>query len=213
MLDSFVDQSNVEGLDSMKIRRYLESRIAPDIFREKTDVAIDMDEEGKITFEGTGLFGRKLDIEAATRLFEHALLNDITYVNLPLIKEEPVVTILNDKLKEMGIIEQVSGGETDFSNSPGNRIVNINVGLSKFEGHLVKPGEEFCFLGVHLARLMEVPATERSWLLRVQRRFLNMGVVYARFPLLLTGLFWLPVILLLIAGITLMRLVTINHLD
>ena len=145
MASPLLAHAEMEGLDSMKIRQYLESRIAPDIYREKTDVTIDMDEEGKMIFEGTGLYGRRLDLEAATRMMEYALKNNIEYVHLPLITEDPVVTVKSEELKKMGIKELLSSGETDFSNSPYNRIVNINNGLSKFEGHIVAPGEEFVF--------------------------------------------------------------------
>lgn len=145
LASALLTREETTGIDSMKVRRYLESVIAPDIYREKTDVTIDMDEGGEIIFEGTGLYGRELDIEAATRMMEYALKNGMTYVHLPLIRENPVVTVLSKELSDMGIKELVSGGETDFSHSPGNRIININNGLSKFEGHLVKPGEEFVF--------------------------------------------------------------------
>lgn len=145
LVSDLISHASVKGLDSMKIRRYLESVIAPVIYREKEDVTIDMDEKGVITFEGTGLYGRKLDIEAATKMMEYALKHDLKYLHLPLIREDPVFTVLSDELKNLGIRELVSGGETDFSHSPYNRISNINTGLSKFDGHLVKPGEEFVF--------------------------------------------------------------------
>ena len=145
LTSSLISHESVEGLDSMKIRRYLEAVIAPAVYREKEDVTIDMDENGKVTFEGTGLYGRELDMEAATKMMEYALKHQMKYVNLPLIREDPVVTVLSDELKSIGIKELVSGGETDFSHSPYNRIININNGLSKFSGHLVKPGEEFVF--------------------------------------------------------------------
>lgn len=149
-LDSYlaadlISRESVQGLDSMKIRRYLEAVVSPGVFREKTDVSIDMDEEGNITFEGTGLYGRELDLEAATKMMEYALKHGLKYVHLPLIREDPVVTVLSEELKEIGIKELISGGETDFSYSPRNRISNINTGLSKFAGHIVKPGEEFVF--------------------------------------------------------------------
>jgi vancomycin resistance protein YoaR len=145
LVSDILAHSTVEGIDSMKIRQYLASRIAPDIYREKSDVTIDLDENGKVIFEGTGLYGRRLDLEAATRMMEYALKNDIEYVHLPLIREDPVVTVKNEELEKMGIKELISGGETDFANSPSNRISNINTGLSKFEGHIVQPGEEFVF--------------------------------------------------------------------
>jgi vancomycin resistance protein YoaR len=143
--DQYVTKRMEEGIDSMKVRRYLESRIAPDIYREKEDVAIDMSEDGVITFEGTGLYGRRLNIDAAVKMVEYALKNGVEYVNLPLIKENPTVTVLSDELRKKGIKELIGAGETDFGGSPYNRISNINVGLSKFHGHLVAPGEEFVF--------------------------------------------------------------------
>lgn len=145
LIDGLLSQEDVEGLDSMKVRQYLETIIAPVIYREKKDVTIDMDEDGNITFEGVGLYGRELDIESATKMMEYALKNRMTYLNLPLFRTDPVITVLSDELKEMGIKDLVSGGETDFTYSPSNRIVNINNGLSKFTGHIVNPGEEFVF--------------------------------------------------------------------
>ena len=128
----------------MTIRNYFEG-IAEDIYRVKEDVTIDKDEDGNIVFAGSGLFGRQLDIEKATMMLKYALEHDVGFITLPLIREDPVVTVLDPDLQQMGIVELVSGGETDFSGSPYNRIININVGLSKFNGHIIKPGEEFVF--------------------------------------------------------------------
>lgn len=147
-LEGLISNSETQGFDMMKIRGYLQSVIAPDINREATSVSIDLDEEGKVIFEGTGLYGRSLDIDAAAQMFKYALENNLVHVNLPLITQDPEVIVKSDTLKEMGITEFVSAGETDFSGSPYNRTVNINVGISKFEGHIVKPGEEFVFGGI-----------------------------------------------------------------
>lgn len=145
LTSGLLKQETVQGLDSIKIRDYLQKVIAPDIYREKTPVSIDMDKDGKIHFEGTGFYGRQLDVQAATKMMEYALNHQMTYVHLPILRDEPEVKILNPELEKMGIKELVSGGETDFSHSPANRIVNIKAGLSKFMGHIVKPGEEFVF--------------------------------------------------------------------
>jgi vancomycin resistance protein YoaR len=145
LVEGYLDQGEVEGVDVMKIRQYLESKIAPAIFREREDVTIDMDEFGKVIFEGHGLYGRSLDIEKTAIMIKNALENGIDFLTLPIIREDPDVTVLSDALKQMGIIELFSAGETDFSGSPYNRINNINVGLSKFSGHIIKPNEEFVF--------------------------------------------------------------------
>ena len=145
ILEEYLHLEQAQGLDIMKLKRYLDRKVAPDIFREREDVIIDMDEEGNITFEGNGLYGRELDVEKAAIMIINAVENDIKYVNLPVIRYNPEVTILSDKLKEIGIKELVAAGESNFSGSARNRIHNINVGLSKFNGHTIEPNGEFVF--------------------------------------------------------------------
>lgn len=139
-----VQTETVRGIDVIKLRDYLERKIAPDIFREREDVAIDLDIDGRILFEGAGLYGRRLDSMAAAFAVKMALENDITFVNLPILREEPRLTV-HPKLLKKGIKELVSSGETVFKGSPDNRINNITVGIGRFSGHLIKPGEEFVF--------------------------------------------------------------------
>lgn len=140
-----VTEANEQGVDLAKVKRYLEEKIAPGINREKTTVTLDMDEKGGIIFEGTGLYGRQLDVDTAASMIKYALENKIDFVTLPLATEDPEVIVKSQKLKDMGIVELVSSGETDYSGSPANRIHNIQTGLSKFQGVVVKPGEEFSF--------------------------------------------------------------------
>ena len=145
LVSNLLKNKKVEGIDMMKVKNYLRQKIAPDIDRDREDVIINMDEEGNVTFEGGGLYGRHLDIEKSAMMLREAIIKDIAYVNLPLITEPPVVTVLSDELKEMGITELFSAGETYFSGSPANRMHNIRTGLAKFNGHIIKQGEEFSF--------------------------------------------------------------------
>jgi vancomycin resistance protein YoaR len=145
MISDYVKNESVEGIDVAKIREYLEVKIAPEILRQREDVTIDMDENENVTFEGNGLYGRYLDVEKAAVMIKNALEQDVEFITLPIVRENPVVTVKSDKLKEMGIVELYSAGETNFANSPSNRINNIKVGLSRFNGHIIKPGEEFVF--------------------------------------------------------------------
>ena len=144
-LEGMVVDEQVQGVDLMKLKDYLSTEIAPDIYREKSNVIIDMDEEGNVIFEGTGFYGRELDVDEAARMLKYALENNLEYITLPLITQDPEVMVKNDELIKMGIKEFISSGETDFSGSPSNRIHNINTGLAKFYGHVVAPGEEFSF--------------------------------------------------------------------
>ncbi len=144
-LGDSIQVSTQTKFDLEKIKQYLQDTIAPDIYREATPVSIDMDESGQIFFEGTGHTGRQLDLEPAARMLAYALQNGVTHLTLPLIEVDPEVTINNETLKEMGIVEQVSYGETDFSGSSYNRIHNIDTGFASIQGTVIAPGKDFNF--------------------------------------------------------------------
>jgi len=74
-------------------------------------------------------------------LTENPLAKDITLETIAL---KPDVT--STDLDKYGIKELLSEGVSNFGNSPKNRIHNIQVGASKFDGVLIKPGEEFSFI-------------------------------------------------------------------
>ncbi len=57
---------------------------------------------------------------------------------------EPEVS--SAQIDKYGIKELIGTGESNFRGSPRNRVHNIKVGASKFNGILIKPGEEFSFI-------------------------------------------------------------------
>lgn len=54
--------------------------------------------------------------------------------------------ITSTDLDKYGIKELIGQGVSNFRGSPKNRIHNIGVGASRFNGVLIKPGEEFSFI-------------------------------------------------------------------
>jgi vancomycin resistance protein YoaR len=58
-------------------------------------------------------------------------------------RKEPKITL--EKINNLGINTLIGRGESDFSGSPASRIHNIKVGIGKFNGTIVGPGEEFSF--------------------------------------------------------------------
>ena len=104
--------------------------------------------------------GYKLDIDKTLKLITETLYgrmnvagissegnrsnNSGTEVDLPIETIKP--TINNDTINNLGIKELISKGTTSFKKSPANRITNIKVGSSMFNGVLIKPGEEFSTL-------------------------------------------------------------------
>jgi len=55
------------------------------------------------------------------------------------------VEVREDNIQELGIVELVGRGQSDFSGSSSSRKHNIVIGASKFNGVLVAPKEEFSF--------------------------------------------------------------------
>ncbi|HYV33482.1 MAG TPA: VanW family protein [Candidatus Limnocylindria bacterium] len=58
-------------------------------------------------------------------------------------KSEPQTSL--SQTNNLGINELIAEGTSSFKGSPNNRRHNIAVGVTKFQGVLVKPGEEFSF--------------------------------------------------------------------
>ena len=141
--NDYLQQNKRSGFNIAKIKEYLDAKIAPALFREKGDVIISENDD-VITFEGSGLYGRRLDTEKAAFMLKNAIENDIEFIHLPLIIDSPIIDI-DKKLKKMGITEAIAYGESDFTGSTYNRIHNVQTGLNKFNGHIIKEDEEFVF--------------------------------------------------------------------
>ena len=68
------------------------------------------------------------------------------YVDLPFDEVEPEIS--TDSIDNMGIKTLIGEGRSNFRGSPKNRIFNINVATNRFNGTLIKPGEEFSFVKI-----------------------------------------------------------------
>lgn len=62
-----------------------------------------------------------------------------------LVVDEIVPEITQNSLAKLGLTALLARGESDFQGSTKGRIHNIEVGAAKFNGLLIKPGEEFSF--------------------------------------------------------------------
>lgn len=70
--------------------------------------------------------------------------NVLLEVEIPLAATQPKVEV-SPELSALGISELIAVGHTRFQGSPANRIHNIGVGISKFNGLLIPPNEIFSF--------------------------------------------------------------------
>jgi len=87
--------------------------------------------------------GKTLDIKESTKKIQEKILNKETKIILSLTKAEPDIT--GETIKELEIETLVGSGNSNFAGSPKNRVHNIKIGASKFNGVLIGPNEEFSF--------------------------------------------------------------------
>jgi len=126
------------------------------IFLEKAKESSRVDpQNAKLSFAGGTVSafslskdGYEIDTEksfqsALKSLAENPLGKDIT-LETTALKPDVASTDLN----KYGIKELISEGTSNFRGSPQNRIHNIRTGASKFNGVLIKPGEEFSFIKI-----------------------------------------------------------------
>jgi vancomycin resistance protein YoaR len=88
-------------------------------------------------------YGRKLDIETSQKIIIDAIFTKKTTVTLPVNIIEPNITL--EKINKLGITTLIGQGKSDFKGSPSSRIHNIKIGLAKYNGIIIKPGEIFSF--------------------------------------------------------------------
>lgn len=126
----------------------LQTSIANDFNHAAGKVTIGKTATGAIVFDGVGFPGRTINLETAADLTIAALNDGVGDIMLPVIETTPTITVTDPDLQKQGIKELVTLGESDFSNSPKNRLHNIAVGLGKFNGHLIRKDSIFSFTGV-----------------------------------------------------------------
>ena len=91
------------------------------------------------------VYGRALNIEQTlTRLEEAIFRYDTRQVSMAF---DYVAPQYHDNItaQELGITQMVSEATTTYAGSPTNRIHNITEGVSRFDGIIIAPGEEFSF--------------------------------------------------------------------
>lgn len=141
-------RSTKQSWNRNAIARVITERIGAQIEQDAGSVTIGRNGSGSITFDGAGFPGRKINMDTAVNLTIAALDQNVRDIHLPITETPPQVTVTDDELRERGIKELVTIGESDFTGSTQNRIHNVTTGLNKFSGHLIEQGETFSFVKV-----------------------------------------------------------------
>jgi len=106
-------------------------------------------EDGKVSSFSTGIKGLEIDEERSTKMLVDYVVaaNFEKPLDLPYKESDPKITDINS-IDELGVSDLIGQGRSNFRGSPKNRIFNINVATKRFDGVLIKPGEEFSFVKV-----------------------------------------------------------------
>ncbi|MCX6766729.1 MAG: VanW family protein [Candidatus Moranbacteria bacterium] len=132
------------ALDTDQLKSYLE-KMKGDSRVEATDAKLSFT-GGAVSAFSLSKDGYEIDTEKSFQdisksLTENPLTKDITLETNALKPD-----VISTDLDKYGIKELIGEGVSNFLRSPQNRIHNIQVGAAKFNGVLIKPGEEFSFI-------------------------------------------------------------------
>jgi vancomycin resistance protein YoaR len=137
----------VTTINSDEIIKYIE-----DLARKTDSAPMDATfsmENGQVSTFSPEQNGLKLDTEKSLPIFlklfsENQILNETQNISLPFETIKPLVTA--SEINNIGISSLIGEGKSNFKGSPANRVHNIKTSLARFNGILIKPGEEFSFV-------------------------------------------------------------------
>ncbi len=141
--------SFVFGLNKEAVENYLDTEIILKVNVNSRNAKFEMNaESGKVLeFQGSRP-GIELDKEQVYQDLNQAIIERTWHdeattksIQLTVKKVEPLIK--TGDVNELGIIEILGVGVSDYSRSPANRIANIKNAVNKLNGTLIKPGEVF----------------------------------------------------------------------
>lgn len=110
---------------------------------EPVDAKFEFGSDNKAAVFSQSVQGKRFNIAKSAITIINALRENNTSVQLIVDIVEPEITL--EKVNNLGIETLLAGGESDFHGSSNARIHNIKTGASRFNGSIIKPGEEFSF--------------------------------------------------------------------
>jgi vancomycin resistance protein YoaR len=129
--------SSVKQLDETTLAQIL--AIQNEIDQPVVNAQLEIKDNWATTF-AADQNGQTVDIY---KLRDSLASEGVAGVALPVFVSEPAVRL--SQLNNLGVNELVARGESDFSGSTKNRIINVTVGSGKYNGLILAPGEEFSF--------------------------------------------------------------------
>jgi vancomycin resistance protein YoaR len=132
--------------NSQAIKSHLED-LARKVNRDPQDAKFKV-EEGKVVTFSAATNGITLDVDKSIiKITDFLKKNDFSSaqnIELPFDSQKSNTDYAD--VNNLGISSLIGEGVSDFKGSPKNRIFNIKVATERFNGLLIKPGEEFSFV-------------------------------------------------------------------
>jgi vancomycin resistance protein YoaR len=122
---------------------FLRSNVLPELATTKSKNAVWEEQGGRVTKLEPDVPGKSYNIKEIIAQLQKALIEEKTQITIrPLIVPAKVRLV---DLNPYGISSLIATGSSNFTGSSNNRIHNIRVGASRYQGHLVPPGATFSF--------------------------------------------------------------------
>jgi len=142
--ENHIQKSSVLFLDTNLITKFVDD-LARQADKDPINAKLNV-ENGKVSVFSLSQKGVTLDKEKSVAFLADYFTQKKSEdsIDLPYTQKDPEIS--TDSITNLGITSLVGEGISNFARSPANRIANIKVGTSRFNGVLIKPGENFSFL-------------------------------------------------------------------
>jgi vancomycin resistance protein YoaR len=129
--------------DLAKFTPYLEE-FAQAVYRPSRNARLAFDDQqGRVVVSEAGQAGARLDREALVQFLPGFIEQPTPIIDLPVLQTPPAISA--ETIDSLGITHLVSQETSYFQGSSSERVHNIALAASKFDGVLVAPGEVFSF--------------------------------------------------------------------
>lgn len=128
-------------------KKFLDS-ISKDINQEPLNGKFRIDENKQLIILEKSHKGSQLMIEESYQKIKESLLKNPKTSYIMLSISESLPEISTDNPEKYQIKELIGTGKSDFSGSSETRIHNIKTAAARFDGVMIKPGEELSFIDI-----------------------------------------------------------------
>ncbi len=145
------NRSHIQKISFLKINSALIKHFIKDLARQLNKVPQNAKleiKDSKVTVFELSSPGIQLDKDGSLITLENYLTTKKhpSFLKLPFKKILPEIT--TNSINNLGITQLIGEGKSNFAGSPANRIHNIKVATSRFNGVLIKPHAEFSFINI-----------------------------------------------------------------